>query len=198
MWFWRRAMGDRGTCAAGLVADAAGERRVPRDAGFASGRVLIYPGSPRLGSADPGLNYAAPLELKKFAWRSRGRCSAAAIGDEKLVAGPWAILRSAIGIDESWWHRLFRNWFSRRIVIIASRSFLKCGYDRLPLSELSWCGVRSPIREKDECASSFAKNYGGVTGPRHATAPQMGGLFLGQIFGDHGGDFFGEVVVACG
>ena len=31
--------------------------------GFAAPDVLPYPGSPRLGSADPGLKYAAPLGL---------------------------------------------------------------------------------------------------------------------------------------
>ncbi len=34
--------------------------------GLLPGRVRFYPGSPRLGSADPGLCYAAPLGL---AWR---------------------------------------------------------------------------------------------------------------------------------
>ena len=34
--------------------------------GLLSGRARLYPGSPRLGSADPGLNYATPLGL---VWR---------------------------------------------------------------------------------------------------------------------------------
>ncbi len=48
-----------------LLVGAAREEGV----GFASGRVLPYPGSPRLGSADPGLSYAAPLVL---VWRRSG------------------------------------------------------------------------------------------------------------------------------
>ena len=48
---------------AGLVADAAGGRIVLRSAGFAFRTDAVYPGSPRLGSADPGLYSAAPLGL---------------------------------------------------------------------------------------------------------------------------------------
>ena len=54
---------SRSQCVAGLVADAAGGRFVRRSAGFAFWSDAVYPGSPRLGSADPGLYSAAPLEL---------------------------------------------------------------------------------------------------------------------------------------
>ena len=53
----------RSECVAELGADAAGGRCVRRSVGFASRSDVVYPGSPRLGSADPGLYYAAPLEL---------------------------------------------------------------------------------------------------------------------------------------
>ena len=53
--------------AAKLVADAAGERWVRRIAGFASRSCVVYPGTPRRGSADPGLYSAAPFgaEVKR-------------------------------------------------------------------------------------------------------------------------------------
>jgi hypothetical protein len=54
---------SRSQCAAGLVVDAAGGRFVWPNSGFASRYDAVYPGSPRLGSADPGLNSATPLGL---------------------------------------------------------------------------------------------------------------------------------------
>jgi hypothetical protein len=53
----------RSQCEAELVADAAGGCFVWRNAGFASLSCAVYPGSPRLGSADPGLYSATPLGL---------------------------------------------------------------------------------------------------------------------------------------
>ena len=57
------ALSTRSQCVAGLVADAAGGRFVRRGAGFACRIAAHDPGSPRLGSADPGLYYATPLGL---------------------------------------------------------------------------------------------------------------------------------------
>ena len=56
----------RSQCVEELVADAAGGRFAWRAAGFASRASDLYPGSPRRGSADPGLYYATPLGL---VWR---------------------------------------------------------------------------------------------------------------------------------
>ena len=56
-------LSTRSQCVAGLVADAVGGRFVLRGAGFASRIAAHDPGSPRLGSADPGLYYAPPLGL---------------------------------------------------------------------------------------------------------------------------------------
>jgi len=69
---------SRSQCVAGLVADAAGGRFVWRNSGFASRPDAVYPGSPRQGSADPGLNSAAPL----------GLVCGGAMGWEVASAGP--------------------------------------------------------------------------------------------------------------
>ena len=50
----------------GLLQTLLGEAGCGGVLGLLSGCWRSYPGSPRLGSADPGLNYAAPLGL---VWR---------------------------------------------------------------------------------------------------------------------------------
>jgi hypothetical protein len=72
--YWSAVL-SRSQCVAGLVADAAGGRIVLRSAGFAFRTDAVYPGSPRLGSADPGLYSAAPLGLVRDGVKGRKMAS---------------------------------------------------------------------------------------------------------------------------